>query len=134
MKEYIEINGKKFKFNEKENAYGTIIEANDKKILVMASLIYCKDKIEETLEKASNYIDNLDIKILKKVIVDNGYYNQTELNISQEEFLNQIYLKYIFVSPSIVEYWFDDNNLYGGHEITVSKFHDSEIYNVNLAG
>lgn len=33
-----------------------------------------------------------------------------------------------------MNYWFDDNNMYGGHNIIVSKKHDEDKYLVDMAG
>lgn len=144
MKEYIEINDKKFKFVEKENAYGIAIDVEDKKAIVIVSLTYCKDNLEDALEKASKCIDNLDINKLKNTIVDNLYQeeddwygvdeNGNSIKYTKEEYISKLQLKTISVDNIYAEYWFDDNDMYGGHDILITQKHDENTYNVELAG
>ena len=55
-------------------------------------------------------------------------------NITLEQFNSSISLLSISVDNNYVEYWFDDNDIYGGHNIVISKKHEENEYNVNLAG
>lgn len=68
--------------------------------------------------------EELDLINLKNCIAKAWYENDkdNELEgISRETFANNLKLIVIEVSTRTVNYWFDDNNMYGGHNIIVSK-------------
>lgn len=81
--------------------------------------------------------EELDLINLKNCIANAWYENDkdNELEgISRETFVNNLKLIAIEVSIRTVNYWFDDNNMYGGHNIIVSKKHDEDKYLIDMAG
>lgn len=81
--------------------------------------------------------EGLDLINLKNCIANAWYENDkdNELEgISRETFVNNLKLIAIKVSTRTVNYWFDDNNMYGGHNIIVSKKHDEDKYLIDMAG
>lgn len=98
---------------------------------------YDLNNIGNVLNLASDYFKNLDISRLKEII-SNEYYESDKdgelQGITKEQFINNLSLLSISVDNNYVEYWFDDNDMYGGHNIVVSKKHDSEKYTIDLAG
>lgn len=124
----------KFNYNEEYKWYEALKEIDGKKICIHS---YGLNDIENVLKLAVKYYDELNILNLKEFVVNKYYENDkdTELNgISKEEFINNLDLLSIQVDSKYVEYWFDDNDMYGGHNIIVSKKHDEDKYLVDMAG
>ncbi|MBQ7140895.1 MAG: DUF2262 domain-containing protein [Bacilli bacterium] len=98
---------------------------------------YGLNDIENVLKLAVKYYEEINLVSLKEYIVNEFYEKDknTELNgISKEEFTNNLELLSIQVDSKYVEYWFDDNDMYGGHSIVVTKKHDEDKMEVNLEG
>lgn len=136
-KENITVNGIEFKYNEKEQAYGKIIKVEEKDVLVVIYDSYVGDNVEKALQYAVKYINELNIEELKNIIVKECYEKDKDgelKNITLEQFNSSTSLLSISVDNNYVEYWFDDNDIYGGHNIVISKKHEDNEYNVNLAG
>lgn len=119
-----------FVYNEKEKEYETSIEVLNKKVNVVA-------KEEPDIEVATKVINNLDINNLINFIVKE-YYDKNDntwfgSEVSQEEFINSLFLKTISVRYGYITYWFDAGNLYGDHNITLSKKYDESELTIDLA-
>lgn len=128
------LGGLVFHYNEEYNWYETSKEIDGKETSIHS---YGLNDIENVLKLAVKYYEGIDLVSLKKCIV-NEYYEKdkdTELNgISKEEFTNNLELLSIQVDSKYVEYWFDDNDMYGGHSIVITKKHDEEKITINLEG
>lgn len=143
-KENITINGIEFKYNEKEKAYEKVIHVNNKNVIVVIYESYVNDRVNEALNYATNYINNLDLNLLKKIIVEQLYQPNDEwygvgengqaIEYTKQEYTSKLELKAISVDLNSVEYWFNDNGLYAGHDITIYKKHENNEYKVELAG
>ena len=123
-----------FKYNEEYKWYEVEKEVEGKKILIHS---YGLSDLKNVLKLASRYYNELDILSLKECIVNEYYENDkdTELNgITKENFINNLDLLSIQVDSKYVEYWFDDNDMYGGHSIVISKKHDDDKIQINLEG
>lgn len=136
-KENITINGIEFKYNEKEQAYGKIIKVEEQDVLVVIYDSYVGENVEKALQYAVQVINELNIDELKNIIVKEYYEKDKDgelKNITLEQFNSSISLLSISIDNNYVEYWFDDNDIYGGHNIVISKKHEDNEYNVNLEG
>lgn len=124
----------KFNYDEKYKWYEALEEIDGKEVSIHS---YGLNEIEKVLKLAVKYFEELDLINLKKCIADAWYENDkdNELEgISRETFVNNLKLIAIEVSTKTVDYWFDDNLMYGGHNIIVSKKHDEDKYLVDMAG
>lgn len=124
----------KFNYNEEYNWYEALKDVDGKEVCIHS---YGLNDIGNVLKLAVKYYEELDLVNLKNCIVNEYYENDkdTELNgISKEEFINNLDLLSIQVDSKYVEYWFDDNDMYGGHSIVISKKHDEEKFTINLEG
>lgn len=124
----------KFNYDEKYKWYEALKEIDGKEISIHS---YGLNEIEKVLKLAVKYYEDLDLIYLKNCIANAWYENDkdNELEgISRETFVNNLKLIAIEVSTRTVNYWFDDNNMYGGHNIIVSKKHDEDKYLVDMAG
>lgn len=124
----------KFNYDEKYKWYEALEEIEGKEVSIHS---YGLNEIEKVLKLAVKYFEELDLINLKKCIADAWYENDkdNELEgISRETFVNNLKLIAIEVSTRTVDYWFDDNLMYGGHNIIVSKKHDEDKYLVDMAG
>lgn len=124
----------KFNYDEKYKWYEALKEIDGKEVSIHS---YGLNEIEKVLKFAVEYFEELDLINLKKCIADAWYENDkdNELEgISRETFVNNLKLIAIEVSTKTVNYWFDDNNMYGGHNIIVSKKHDEDKYLIDMAG
>lgn len=125
-------NGLMFKYNKEYDWYETIKEIDGKKVTIHSCGL---NDIKNVLDLATTYFKDIDITILKNYIVSEYYELNKDLEgISKEKFINNLSLISIQVDSKYVEYWFDDNNMYGGHNIIVSKKHDEEKITIDLAG
>lgn len=123
-----------FHYDEKYKWYEALKEIDGKEVSIHS---YGLNEIEKVLKLAIKYYEGLDLIYLKNCIANAWYENDkdNELEgISRETFVNNLKLIAIEVSTRIVNYWFDDNNMYGGHNIIVSKKHDEDKYLVDMAG
>lgn len=123
-----------FHYDEKYKWYEALKEIDGKEVSIHS---YGLNEIEKVLKLAVKYYEELDLIYLKNCIANAWYENDkdNELEgISRETFVNNLKLIAIEVSTRIVNYWFDDNNMYGGHNIIVSKKHDEDKYLVDMAG
>lgn len=124
----------KFNYDEKYKWYEALEEIDGKEVSIHS---YGLNEIEKVLKLAVKYFEELDLINLKKCIADAWYENDkdNELEgISRETFVNNLKLIAIVVSTKTVDYWFDDNLMYGGHNIIVSKKHGEDKYLVDMAG
>lgn len=130
----IKIGNVNFTYNEKYDWYESSVDIENKNICIHT---YGMNNIEDSLNQAIKYFDNLDITKLKNVIADEYYESDKDgelQGVSREDFLNNLSLISIQVDSKYVEYWFDDNDMYGGHNIVVSTKHDEEKYSIDMAG
>lgn len=124
----------KFQYDEKYKWYEALKEIDEKEVSIHS---YGLNEIEKVLKLAVKYYEELDLINLKNCIANAWYENDkdNELEgISRETFVNNLKLIAIEVSTRTVNYWFDDNNMYGGHNIIVSKKHDEDKYLIDMAG
>ncbi|MBR2712883.1 MAG: DUF2262 domain-containing protein [Bacilli bacterium] len=130
----IKIGNINFTYNEKYDWYESSVDIDNENICIHT---YGMNNIEDSLNKAIKYFDNLDVNKLKNIIADEYYESDKDGELqgtTREEFLNNLSLVSIQVDSKYVEYWFDDNDMYGGHNIVVSTKHDEEKYTIDMAG
>jgi hypothetical protein len=125
----------KFNYDEKCKWYEAVKEIDGKEVSIHS---YGLNEIEKVLKLAVKYYEELDLTNLKNYIADNSYeqdkYEWQFENITKDEFIKNLTLVAIEVDTRRVEYWFDDNDMYGGHSITVRKKHDDDKMKINLEG
>lgn len=132
MDDMIIIGDIKFKYNAKEEAYGTIIDMDGNKVLVKS---YDLDNIKMSLKIAAKLIKELSIDALKEFIARTFYDNESEdLGLTRDEFKEAIDLDVITIDKTYIEYWFDDGEIYGGHSIVLTNKIGEEKMTIEIAG
>lgn len=129
------LGGLTFHYDEKCKWYEALKQINGTEVSIHS---YGLNNLEKVLGLAVKYYKELDLSNLKEYIADDSYEQDKVTwqfeNITKQEFINNLTLVAIEVDETRVEYWFDDNDMYAGHSITVRKKHDDDKMEVNLEG
>ena len=131
MKETIKFDDREYKYNERRQSYDTNLEIAGKNIEVVCKI---SENLEENLKRTSKYIAELDVDKLKRLTINEDNYDEHDMGVSKDDYLRRISLRTIRITRDYVEYWFNDDDIFGGHDIVLTRKHTTEEYDVTQAG